>query len=443
MNARIFRAVVGITLFSFLPAALWAQTSEADIASLREKAEGGNAIAQYNLGLIYADSDEPAYDLVEAYVWLSRAGNNGARGRQLNLVAERLNQEQFAEANRRLGEPVAPPRTVTTTAPTSISRAPLETNQAALTELQTERDQLAAELEQLRSQLARAESTAAGTSAELRKRVAIAETALANRDTETNALKAQIAQLQAPGPSPTETALRQERDQLSVEASAAAEELATLRVAAITARQEMGVLNSQLSAQQTQTQSLAEEVDSLTAQLAEVQSSSGDLTAATGRIQNLLAELGEARQQTDLLQARADEYAEALVERTAQEKALQAEVARLAADLNATRVAHATANAALAASNLRLSDLESAQSSFETQQTEVQRLTAEVASLTSQLAAAQSNSGDLNVASRTYSPNSEKPASKPSRPNSRPPTTPTPSPKAPPKPTTCAARSRV
>ena len=43
------------------------------IASLRQKAESGNAIAQYNLGLAYAQGRDIPADLPEAFVWLSLA----------------------------------------------------------------------------------------------------------------------------------------------------------------------------------------------------------------------------------------------------------------------------------------------------------------------------------------------------------------------------------
>jgi len=391
MNARLFRALIGATLLCCFGAAASAQTSPADLASLREKAEDGNAIAQYNLGLIYADATEPAHDLIEAYVWLNHAASNGARGRQLNLVAERLNNEQLAEANRRLGQPIARPRPVTAAAPSSISRAPLEANQTALNQLQAERDQPATELEQLRAQLARSQSTSAGTSADLRKRVAIAETALSNRDTATAALKAEIAQLRSAGPSPAETALRTERDQFAIGARTAAAELAALRVAAVTSRQEIGSLNTQITAQQAETQGLR-------AQLDQAGSATGNLTAATRRIQNLLAELGEARQLTDLLQTQVDDDDASLGERTTQEQALRDEVARLSADLNTTRLAQTTAATALAANEARLRALDSIAADLAAEQAEAQRLADEVASLSTQLNAARSSSGDLTMA---------------------------------------------
>ncbi len=53
-----------------------------EIASLRDKAERGNSIAQYNLGLAYVNGS----DLPKAYVWLTLAEENGMTGKALRSV---------------------------------------------------------------------------------------------------------------------------------------------------------------------------------------------------------------------------------------------------------------------------------------------------------------------------------------------------------------------
>jgi len=80
---KIFRPLAAVFLVSTFALAALAQDSS-EIASLRAKAEKGNAIAQYNLGLAYAQGRGIAADPVEAYVWLSLARENGARGRALD-----------------------------------------------------------------------------------------------------------------------------------------------------------------------------------------------------------------------------------------------------------------------------------------------------------------------------------------------------------------------
>lgn len=316
MNVRLLRALYGALFFCFLGAHLLAQTSAADLAFLRDKAESGNAIAQYNLGLIYADEDEPAFDIIEAYVWLSRAANNGARGRQLNFVAERLTPEELSEGNRRLGQVNTPaPRTAPVASPPApISRAPLESSSGDLRELQAERDQLAAEVRQLRDQLSRSQSRGAGTIAELQKRVAIAETALANRNSETLALEARLAQLEAPGPSAEEVALRQERDRLAAGAAAAAQ-VAGLTATVGDLQSERDQLGEQLRTAEDQISELTTDLASTRADLAQLQrahaesaeardaeltSLQAQLTAAENAVTTVEAQLESARSQGDL-----------------------------------------------------------------------------------------------------------------------------------------------
>jgi TPR repeat protein len=60
--------------------ALVAQESP-EIISLRNNAERGNAIAQYNLGLALATGRGTPVNLPEAYIWLTLAEEKGATGR--------------------------------------------------------------------------------------------------------------------------------------------------------------------------------------------------------------------------------------------------------------------------------------------------------------------------------------------------------------------------
>lgn len=74
----------------------------AELVALRTKAEQGNSIAQYNLGLAYAKGHGTTVDLPEAFVWLSLASDNGTRGPALDSTLEALSPSQLAEAKRRL-----------------------------------------------------------------------------------------------------------------------------------------------------------------------------------------------------------------------------------------------------------------------------------------------------------------------------------------------------
>src|SRR5882724_10999000 len=80
-----------------------AQKNEpAEITALRPKAERGNAIAQYNLGLAYAQGRGVPADVAEAFVWLTLASETGSTGKALETLLGTINNDQLAEGRRRL-----------------------------------------------------------------------------------------------------------------------------------------------------------------------------------------------------------------------------------------------------------------------------------------------------------------------------------------------------
>jgi DNA repair exonuclease SbcCD ATPase subunit/phage tail protein X len=118
MKTRLLvRAVTGalVSLLLLLPAVL--RADEADIAPVRAKAEKGNAVAQYNLGLLYAEGQAVPRDRVEAYVWLSLAAENGTTGKALSVLTGEMTANQLQAAKIRLNE-------LRTAAPTVISSRP-------------------------------------------------------------------------------------------------------------------------------------------------------------------------------------------------------------------------------------------------------------------------------------------------------------------------------
>ncbi len=76
----------------------------AELASLREKAERGNAVAQYNLGLAYAQGRDAPLDRPEAYAWLSLAAEKGTTGKALESLLSTLTPAQLAEGEQRLAQ---------------------------------------------------------------------------------------------------------------------------------------------------------------------------------------------------------------------------------------------------------------------------------------------------------------------------------------------------
>ena len=195
---RFSRLLLAALSGAILATSAPAQT-ETDSSSLLAKAQHGNAIAQYNLGLAYMQGSGVAADPVEAFVWLSLAQENGARGQALNGVVGSLSAGQLAEARQRLAErrrlrgilappvqtaapaaqtpPPAPAQTETPTvaAPTGRPAPGAETSpRHEQANDATDREQLSRELalawnenEQLKTKLGLAES-ASGEAARLR-----------------------------------------------------------------------------------------------------------------------------------------------------------------------------------------------------------------------------------------------------------------------------------
>lgn len=73
-----------------------------EIAALRAKAERGSGLAQYNLGLAYAQGQQVPVDLPEAFAWLTLASENGLAGKDLDGVLANLTDQQLSEGRHRL-----------------------------------------------------------------------------------------------------------------------------------------------------------------------------------------------------------------------------------------------------------------------------------------------------------------------------------------------------
>jgi len=100
-----------------------------EIVSLRAKAEKGNSIAQYNLGLAYIQGQQVPADLSEAFVWLTLASEHGSAGKALNEVLGTISEPQLAEGKKRLETYRAtiaagskPPVTAASTVPNPVAR---------------------------------------------------------------------------------------------------------------------------------------------------------------------------------------------------------------------------------------------------------------------------------------------------------------------------------
>ena len=123
---RLFPALLLALMFGL---AARAQDSS-EFLALRAKAEKGNAIAQYNLGLAYLAGTGTAASPIESFVWLSVARENGARGRALDNLVATMDRATHEAAMQRLAQfratsglfPAPPSRAATTT--TAIAEQP-------------------------------------------------------------------------------------------------------------------------------------------------------------------------------------------------------------------------------------------------------------------------------------------------------------------------------
>lgn len=114
------RCALPFALLSILLAVNPLAAQSPEIESLREKAEKGNSIAQYNLGLAYQAGRDVTADWPEAYVWLSLASENGTTGKALQNLIAVMSPAQLAEGQRRLAALRGPtPLPSTGSAPTS------------------------------------------------------------------------------------------------------------------------------------------------------------------------------------------------------------------------------------------------------------------------------------------------------------------------------------
>lgn len=350
---------------------------------LRTNASRGNAVAQYNLGLAYADADEPVHDPAQAYAWLSLAATNGTTGKALAELTSRLTPEQLADGKRRLTALTANPVNTTDDAASPIIAAPDSESPApapAVTELDPERKKLSAELAAAWQENELLKSGLNARLADANKRVAIAEAALASKDKEIASLQSRLseasAQLSAPAPAPAAaspelTALRTERDQLQAAADASTAELAGLRTSLAKANADQAALRGNLAntvaelseARRAQTLAEAEaaslkaaadrasaerlataaQLDSVQAELEKAKTASVAKTADATRsdLENVTQESGSPRAAADNSELKADR--DRLAENV---KTLEQERDALAAQLAATKATAPTAPAA-------------------------------------------------------------------------------------------------
>ena len=98
------RQAFALLALSLAASAFAADPLPANLAALQTKAENGNAIAQYNLGLAYANGRGVPWDPIEAYVWLTLASEQGSTAKELGVITSAMSDETLAQAKLRLSQ---------------------------------------------------------------------------------------------------------------------------------------------------------------------------------------------------------------------------------------------------------------------------------------------------------------------------------------------------
>jgi len=295
---RSLKRLIGYGVATALVSTTAFAISSEKLAELKAKAEAGNGISQYNLGLVYADPQEPIGSILEAYVWFSLAADNGAPGKALMIVTNQLSPEQLSEGKKLLEQrradlaahrhpivvaastsktpevdPVKPATISSPVVSSPVAAAPIEPDTTAIqSELKKASDALAVatkENQQLKTQLDKTQTQQAELDQTKQERDKLATTvttytneistmraAAANFEGERNALQQKIVE-----------AAKQSKDSVAAELAAttaklkAAESELTKADATnaelVTTKQSLATLNEQLQRTTGENQRLA------------------------------------------------------------------------------------------------------------------------------------------------------------------------------------------
>ncbi len=310
-NFRSFAtSLLAATVVTLAPA----QSSD-DITALRTKAEKGNGLAQYNLGLAYAEGRGVAADKVEAFVWLSLARENGARGRALDSLVAGLDKASLENAQRRLAEQKAissgkmpvvstaknEPEVVTTiktsgndaapvvsTAPAGDAAQQIATLTADKKQLSDEVAKAWKEIDTLNTALAKAEKEARATNAQTGSATELENAAKFSRELEASLNRANDQKAVAEkNLAATQTELAQVRADLATQTQRV-EKLSAAESSRLTPSAEIAAVRQQLTDAQAK-------ITSLTGDLTTVRASETNLHDAVAQLEDEKAKLAAAK----------------------------------------------------------------------------------------------------------------------------------------------------
>jgi chromosome segregation ATPase len=383
-NTRTFRTLARSLLGAALTSASAFAISPDDLSALRAKAETGDGIAQHNLGLVYANSQEAVSDLVEAYAWLNLAADNGATGRSLMIVTRQMTPEQIADGKRRFeqirdaiaakkpipaGASVAATRSFSPVSPVSdspVSSSPIraaeaEAREAELKKISAELADAWKENDQLKTAVAKAEKDATAAAA----------------------------------------ALKAEKDRLAASLNDANREIAGMKAAAANFEGERnGLLQKIDEAKKASEGELRLKVVALETDLAKAGLVSKELDAA----KQSLASMGAQQQKLTAENQRLDGLVKQ-AETNVAGKAAEAEkgLAALRAELAALQTQQADAAKKIAAGEKTAADLAAAQTRIRTLESDAAKFAAEKNDLNGKLAAAAASAVSATEVARVNS----------------------------------------
>ena len=285
---RSLKRLLVCGLVTALTSASASAISEDKLAELKTKAEAGNGISQYNLGLIYADPQEPIGSILEAYVWFSLAADNGAPGKALMIVTNQLTPEQLSNGKKLLEQRRAD---LAAHRPIVIASAPKTPDSSPVTSAATSSPVVAAPVV-----AASTEPDVTAIKAELKK----ASDNLAVATKENQQLKTQLDKAQAQ--QATLDQAQQERDKLAATVATYTNEISTMRAAAANFEGERNALQQKIADATKQSKdSMAAELAATTAKLKAAESELTKADATTAELitsKQTLASLNEQLQKT-------------------------------------------------------------------------------------------------------------------------------------------------
>jgi len=274
-----------------------------ELAALRAKAETGNAVAQYNLGLAYAEGRGIPVDRAEAYVWLTLQSDQGSRGTYIGVLVARMSDDELAEGKRRLGlvrtrlgVPAAAARTAAAPTPGKGAAAPAkeQKSEADLLVAQMTPPTAETELGELRSKAKELQDTVA-------QQTALNQQLSQQLDERSRELTEAVA------------ALRENKDLLDSQDSGKVAELATARKALEDAKAAAGDAKKEaatrIAALERDLARRSSEADALSAKLAADEAALRAAGAAGSNAQALSEELERSKGE---LSATRSQLAEAL-----------------------------------------------------------------------------------------------------------------------------------